>query len=124
MTRQRKRIGKGIYRDRYGMSATVKVGTGDFARQREKRFAFDTPLKEVKAWQEAMRAELRPLANQHPVFRGTLAEDARRYLAQVKHLASYKSRVCEVRAWTALYGRLRRSQLSRARTEGASNMGR
>ena len=27
-------------------------------------------------------------------------------------LASYKSRVCEVNAWTALYGRLRRAQLT------------
>ena len=30
----------------------------------------------------------------------------------MKHLASYKSRVCEVDAWTALYGRLRRSQIT------------
>ena len=34
------------------------------------------------------------------------------YLAQVKHLASYKSRVCEVDAWTELYGRLRRVQIT------------
>jgi hypothetical protein len=33
-------------------------------------------------------------------------------LTQVKTLASYKSRVCEVNAWTALYGRLRRSQIT------------
>ena len=62
-TKRRKRIGKGIYRDRYGVSATVKVGTGDAALQREKRFPFDTSLKEIKAWQEAMRGELRPLAS-------------------------------------------------------------
>ena len=43
--KRRKRIGKGIYRDKYGMSATVKVGTGIAAMQREKRFPFDTPLK-------------------------------------------------------------------------------
>jgi hypothetical protein len=30
----------------------------------------------------------------------------------VRHLASYKSRVCEVDAWTALYGRLRRVQIN------------
>ena len=45
-------------------------------------------------------------------MRGTLEADARVYLAQVKHLASYKSRVCEVDAWTAEYGRLRRSQIT------------
>ena len=33
--RRRKRIGKGIYRDKYGISATVKVGTGIAAMQRE-----------------------------------------------------------------------------------------
>jgi hypothetical protein len=44
-TKRRKRVGKGIYRDTYGLSATVKVGTGDHASQREKRFPFDTPFK-------------------------------------------------------------------------------
>ena len=112
-TVRRKRIGKGIYRDRYGVAAAVKVGTGDAAQQREKRFPFDTPLKEIKIWQEAMRGELRT-AQRRPVAlsRGTLEADATVYLAQVKHLTSYKSRVCEVDAWTALYGRLRRSQIT------------
>ena len=54
-----KRIGQGIYRDRYGLAATVKVGTGADAQQREKRFPFDTAFKDIKAWQEAIRSELR-----------------------------------------------------------------
>jgi integrase len=94
--------------------------------QREKRFPFDTPLKDIKDWQEPMRAELRAL-QRRPIAmtRGTLEADATIYLAQVKHLASYKSRVCEVDAWTALYGRLRRSQLTsehvrKARAQWAS----
>jgi integrase len=116
MTKQknrRKRIGPGIYRDAYGLSAAVKVGPRDGAQQREKRFPFDTPIRDIKAWQESMRAELR-VALRRPIAitRGTLAADAQTYLAQVKHLASYKSRVCEVDAWTALYGRLRRVQLT------------
>jgi hypothetical protein len=104
---RRKRIGKGIYRDRYGLSSTVKVGTGDAAQQREKRFPYDTPLKDIRDWQDAMRAELRK-AQRLPasLTRGTWEADAKTYLAQVKHLASYKSRKCEVDAWTALYGRL------------------
>jgi site-specific recombinase XerD len=111
--RQRKRIGKGIYRDRYGLSAAVKVGTGDRAVQREKRFAFDTPLRDIRAWQDAIRAEMRESARRpRSSARGTLTEDAKAYLAQVRHLASYKSRVCEVDAWTALYGRLRRVQIN------------
>ena len=71
-TKRRKRIGKGIYRDAYGLSATVKVGTGADAQQREKRFPFDTPFKEIKAWQEAMRAELRT-----PAERPAIAARAR-----------------------------------------------
>ena len=60
---------------------------------------FDTPFKNIKAWQEAMRSEQRAVADR-PVnlTRGTLEADAQSYLAQVKHLASYKSRVCEVDA--------------------------
>jgi hypothetical protein len=33
-------------------------------------------------------------------------------LTQVRTLASYRSGVCEVNVWTALYGRLRRSQIT------------
>src|SRR5262245_22275240 len=110
---RRKRVGKGIYRDGYGLSATVKVGTGDRAYQREKRFPFDTVFKDIRSWQEAMRSELRALS-ERPVnlTRGTLEADAESYLAQVKHLVSYKSRVCEVDAWTAECGRLRRIQIT------------
>ena len=90
---RRKRIGKGIYRDRYGLSAAVKVGTAADAHQREKRFPFDTSLKNIKAWQEAMRTELRKAANRPAAAsRGTLEADAKLYLKQVEGLASYKSR--------------------------------
>jgi site-specific recombinase XerD len=112
-TSRRKRIAKGVYRDRYGLSATVKVGTGTAARQREKRFPFDTPLRDIKAWQGDTRSELgRAIGRSSDSPRGTLTDDATAYLTQVKTLASYKSRVCEVNAWTALYGRLRRSQIT------------
>ena len=85
----------------------------DEARQREKRYPFDTPLKDIKAWQESMRIELRAaLRRPAALSRGTLEGDAKVYLEQVKHLTSYKSRVCEVDAWTALYGRLRRTQIT------------
>ena len=35
MRTTRTRIGKGIFRDKFGLSAVVKVGTGPRARQRE-----------------------------------------------------------------------------------------
>ena len=110
MTRKRRgrrtRVGKGLYRDSYGLSATVKVGTGLEAVQREKRFAFDTPHREIRTWQDTTRAELRDLQRRPTPIRGTLEADVTLYLSQVQHLASYKSRVCEVHAWTELYGRL------------------
>ena len=116
---RRKRIGKGLYRDSYGLSATVKVGARIEAVQREKRFAFDTPHKEIRAWQDATRAELRALQRRPVAIRGTLADDVTHYLRQVQHLASYKSRVSEVHAWTDLYGSLRRAQLSAAHVREA-----
>jgi site-specific recombinase XerD len=110
---RRKRIGKGIYRDSYGQAATVKVGSGGEALQREKRFSFDTPIKEMREWQDDMRAELRK-EHGRPNRRGTLEADAKAYLVQVKHLTSYKSRVCEVNAWVAEYGRLKRAHITEA----------
>jgi integrase len=111
--RRRGPIAKGIYRDGIGLAAMVKVGTGAAARQRGKRFAFDTPLRDIKAWQHDTRSELgRSIGRTPNSSRGTLAHDAAAYLTQVRTLASYKSRVCEVNAWTALYGRLRRSQIT------------
>ena len=47
MTRKRRRIARGVYRDRWGVSATVKVdGT-----QREKRFPIGTALQKIRDWQ-------------------------------------------------------------------------
>src|SRR4029453_12821145 len=104
---------EGIYCDAYGLSGTVKVGTGSVALQREKRFPFETAFKDLREWQDNMRAELRRTLNKPTAARrGTLEGDGRLYLAQVKHLASYKSRICEVDAWTALYGQMRRTHLT------------
>jgi hypothetical protein len=89
MSTRRKRIGKGIYRDKYGLSATVKIGTGETARQRDKRFSFDTPLREIKDWQRDVRADLgRSLGRSSARARGTLSGDARAYLPQVQTLTS------------------------------------
>ena len=67
--RQRERIGKGIYRDQWGIAATVKVGR----IQREKRFSSDAGLKEIKNWQGDTRTALRKLAP--TTGRGTFAAD-------------------------------------------------
>jgi integrase len=111
---RRKRIGKGIYRDAYGISATVKVGSGRDALQREKRYPFDTAFKEMREWQDKMRADLRKQAGRpaSTARKGTLAADATRFLKMMKGRASYKSLRSEMQAWTTIYGRLRRSHLT------------
>ena len=109
-TRRRKRIGKGIYRDQYGLSAAVKVGTGD----QPSRGRSDS--RSTRRCATYGRGRTRPALNFGTRPGGRAPPRAVRfwrtpaYLAQVKHLASFKSRVCEVDAWTALYGRLRRVQ--------------
>jgi hypothetical protein len=101
--KRRKRIAEGVYRDRYGLSATVKVGTGKEGLQREKRYPFDTKLADIREWQDKMRAELRKITKRPSrATRGTLA------------------------AGTDLYGRLKRSQITaehvrRARAQWAAD---
>ena len=53
----RRPIAKGIYKDQYGLAATVKVR----GQQREKRFPPDTSIKTIKKWQGDTKAALRKL---------------------------------------------------------------
>ena len=86
MKPKRNRVALGIYRDRWGLSATVKVdGT-----QREKRFPPDTPLRTIRAWQDHMRVALRAAAPRR--CRTNFKTDATAYLARVRRMASYLER--------------------------------
>lgn len=109
-TRRRTRIAPGIYDDRYGRAATVKVGI----QQVEKRFPPGTPLDTIQAWQARIRADLledrletatvdEPLPD-----RGTFAGDLPRRLKQIAGRASYKSDRSHLRAWLPFVGRLKR----------------
>ena len=53
--RRRVRVAEGIYRDRHGLAATVKVN----GVQREIRFPAGTPLKTIRAKRDELRASLR-----------------------------------------------------------------
>jgi hypothetical protein len=111
--KRRKRQAAGIYRDKYGIYPIVKVGERGAAPQVKKRFQNDTPAAEIQAWRDATRVELRAtMRSPGRLAAGTLEADAKIYLGQVGHLASYKSRLCEVDAWVKLYGRLRREHIS------------
>ena len=104
----------GIKEDQYGVRAYVKVGTGDQARQKEKRFPRGTPVREIQRWQESMRPALR--AGLVVVPKDTLRNDAIRYLAHQKPQlvkAGYASLVCEINAWVDVWGDVPRHKITR-----------
>ncbi len=99
--RRRVRVAEGIYKDRHGLAATVKVN----GVQREIRFPPGTPLKTIRARRDELRASLRtlPAGGRH-----TLSHDAGRYLDQVQStLISFGDRRRELLAWLPRFGHLR-----------------
>ena len=100
-SRRRVRVAEGIYRDRHGLAATVKVN----GVQREIRFPAGTPLKTIRVRRDELRASLRTLP---AGARHTLAHDAARYLQQVSsELVSIADRQYHLGLWTARFGHLR-----------------
>ena len=96
--RTRRKLAKGIYKDRYGVAATVKVD----GIQRERRFARGTAIKTMRTWQDTTRASLRsmPKGAKH-----TLAYDAPRYLRLVeRRLASFRDRRRNLNQWLTKFG--------------------
>ncbi len=103
--RRRVRVAEGVYRDRHGLAATVKVN----GFQREIRFPPGTPLKTIRAKRDELRASLRtvPAGERH-----TLAHDAARYLHQVSaELVSIADRRHHIDLWTARFGHVRTLEL-------------
>jgi integrase len=98
MAERRTKIDKGIYRDQWGIAATVKTG----GMQREKRFPADASLKTIKAWQGDTRSALRKLAPGSA--RGTFAADADKYLRAVATMPTFKEREKHIALWTAEFG--------------------
>ena len=99
--RRRVRVAEGIYKDRHGLAATVKVN----GIQREVRFPAGTPLKTIRARRDDLRASLRtlPAGERH-----TLAHDAERYLQQVSsELVGFSDRRHQIGLWVQRFGHLR-----------------
>ena len=100
-TRRRTRVAEGIYKDRWGLAATVKV----HGVQREIRFPPGTSLKTIRARRDELRASLRTLPHGD---RLTLAYDAKRYLKQISgELVSIADRRYYIGQWAARFGHLR-----------------
>ena len=98
---RRTRVAEGVYKDRYGLAATVKV----HGVQREIRFPPDTSLKTIRARRDELRASLRTLPHG---ARHTLAHDAGRYLDHVRtELASFADRQRHLNAWIQKFGHVR-----------------
>ena len=99
-SRSRTRVAPGIYKDRWGLAATVKVN----GVQRELRFAPGTSLKAIRQHRDDLRASLRTLPRG---ARRTLASDAERYLDQVTgNLIGSAERRRDVEAWLPKFGHL------------------
>jgi integrase len=100
---KRVRVARCIYRDAYGYSICV--------RRQEYRRPLGTPESALLAFRDDL--EHRPAETRPRQARGTLADDVDRYIGRVKHLASWRERRSDLRAWVALYGPWPRSRLRR-----------
>ena len=99
--RKRVRVSEGVYRDRYGLAATVKVN----GIQREQRFPRETGIRTIQAWRTQTRASLQnlPKGAKH-----TLAHDAKRYLDQIEgQLVSIRDRRRNLGTWFENFGHIR-----------------
>lgn len=109
----RVRVGEGIYQDKYGLSAKIKVGD----RPIEKRFPFGTALETIEAWRLRTRAELleAPLEGDPPrARRGSLAGDVPRFLATLPEGSRKTDFALILKQWCATpLGALPRGQITR-----------
>jgi len=97
----RVRVAPNIYRDKIGYSVAVTVGTGELRRSKEKRYPPHTDFAIMKEWRESTRKALRhALPRRHQGHdTGTLGAAVKRYLPNIKALASKESRLCDLEAW-------------------------
>jgi hypothetical protein len=66
------------------------------------RMPADSTLDELKRKRAQLEAHGRTRTPR--AGRGTLAAEARRYIALIKHLESWKARQAHLKAWITLYG--------------------
>ena len=92
----RHRVAEGIYKNRHGLTATVKVN----GIQHEVHFPAGRPLKTIRARRDELRGSLRTLPDGD---RHTPTHDAGRYLDQVKNtlLVSLRDRRPDLAVWAS-----------------------
>jgi integrase len=106
---KRRRLAKGIYEDKYGISVIYRSG----GRNIETRFARGYSVERLERWrtrQIETKATPAPTRNQ-------LARDAVRYLKRLKGLPGYKSEKSHLKAWLHEFGPTTRAAVTRERCE-------
>ena len=95
---KRKRLARGVFEDKTGRAGIIHVG-----KPIELRFPPFTPIAEIR---DRMATELkkRKGSGRARASRGTLAHAVDRWDGQETHLASWRERRAELRAWVQLYG--------------------
>ncbi len=102
--RDRTRVARGIFRDSWGFEVEVRVGSAHDTRRKVRRFRSTATLREMRAWQDEVRPQLRKAAGRQAVTRETLEHDVRTYLPRVTSMPSFKARRAELAAWVTLFG--------------------
>lgn len=106
----RRRIGRGLYADRYGVTIKVKVA----GRTREERAPLTTSLADLERRRREIVVDLE--REDDVPTRGALSADALRYYREIRTLASWRERRAEIRAWLRLtLGRVALRKLPRGR---------
>jgi integrase len=96
---KRRRIARGIYEDKTGRSGIYRDAAG---RPREVRFPPQTPIGEIRDELDSRQAKTRTIRT--ATDRGTLAHAVARWERLEQHLASWKERRAELRAWVKKLG--------------------
>ena len=99
---KRRRIAKGVYDDLTGRAIVVRdPQTG---RPKEFRHPPGTPISVMREDAERWRSSRRASRASSTPYRGTLDHAIDQWGTMEQHLASWRERRSELRAWSALYG--------------------
>ncbi len=104
--RRRVKVSLGVYRDQWGLSASVRAA----GRRAEKRFPPGTPLKDIRVWRDETRVRLRTASA--GIARGLFSKDAARYLLAVGSMPTFSERRRHIELWVAEFGQRRRDTIT------------
>lgn len=104
---RRKRIATGIYEDSSGRCGIYRDAAG---KQQEHRVPPRTPVSVIRA--EVAKLKAKQKGSGRISERGTLAAAIDRWNGLEQHLASWKERRAELRAWAAMFGHVQLRALS------------